>query len=513
MYMSSFLGLNIALKGLYASQNSIYTVDHNISNADTEGYSRQVTYQKASLPLKVIGTSGMIGTGVYTTAVERIRDQFLDKRYWYQNSNYGEWKVKSSSLSELETIMDETSSDGLGGLLSEFVSSLEELYKNPESSEVRTVAVQSGNALCLYLNDAAGKLSDMKNDYNQFIKLKVNEVNSYAKQIRDLNEQIYKAELKGSTANDLRDQRTLLVDKLSEIADIRVNEVSMGTSVDGKEAMRFQITINGQSLVNHFQVNAMECYEIDNGSDNDGMYGIRWQDTGNEVKIEGGEIKAYMDLRDGDGEGGEYKGLPYYMNMLDTFARTIAKAFNEGIFADGVKHCSGHADGTDLNGNTGIRFFTFEDMSSEDFMASGADTDSIYANITASNISISLDIAEDESKVAAASSGGEEGNGENAGILLEIFSDNEVFKEGMPEDYVNTIASNMGVCSGFASRMLENHEGILNCIDTGRTSVSGVSLDEETSNLIKYQQTYNAAAKMISVLDELLDVTINSMGV
>jgi len=510
--MSSFLGLNIALKGLYATQNSIYTVDHNISNADTKGYSRQVTCQKASSPITVGSTSGMIGTGVDTTTVERIRDLFLDKRYWNQNSNYGEWNIKSSSLDELESIMDETSEDGLNGILSEFSSSLEELYKNSESSENRTVVAQNGKSLCLYLNNAAGRLKDMRDDYNQCVKIKVNEVNSYAKQICDLNEQIYKAELNGSTANDLRDQRTLLTDKLSKIVDVQVNEVAAGTLANGKEDIRFQVSINGQTLVNHFQVNELECCEIDDGSYNDGMYGIRWQETGNNVKIEGGEIKAYLDLRDGSGEDGEYKGVPYFMNMLDTFSHTLAKAFNEGIYADSTKHCNGHADGIDLNGNTGIRFFTFDDMSSEEFMASGSDIDSIYENITAANISISSDVAEDESKIAAASSGGEAGNSENAGILLDMFSDNHVFKEGAPEDFVNTIVSNMGVCGSFASRMLENQESILKSIDTGRTSVSGVSLDEETTNLIKYQQTYNAAAKMISVLDELLDVTINSMG-
>ncbi|HWR60563.1 MAG TPA: flagellar hook-associated protein FlgK [Clostridia bacterium] len=512
--MSSFLGLNIALKGLYASQNSIYTVGHNISNADTTGYSRQVTYQQASTPLKVNNTSGMIGTGVYTTGVKRIRDLFLDNRYWDQNANYGEWNIKSNSMSELEAIMDETSEDGLNGVLSEFAASLEELYKDPESTEIRTTVVQNASALCQYLNNAASTLNGLREEYNANIKIKVNQVNSLAQQISSLNEQIYKAELDGSTANDLRDQRTLLIDELSALADIDVNEYSAGTLPNGKEDSRLQITINGQTLVNHFQVNELECYKIDDdGAVDDGMYGIRWKKTGEELKLESGEINAYLELRDGTGESGEYKGIPYYTDMLDNFARTLAKAFNEGIYSDGVKHCSGHADGTDLNGGTGTRFFTYNGISSDDFIAGGADTDSRYAYVTASNISISSDVEEDTDKLAAASSSGEAGNGENAGILLELFSDNSVFEEGMPEDYVNTIVSNMGVCSSFAARMLDNHKSILNAIDTNRMSVSGVSLDEETTNLIKYQQTYNAAAKVISVLDELLDVTINSMGV
>jgi len=511
--MSSFLGLNIALRGLYASQRSIYVVDHNISNADTEGYSRQVSSQTASAPLRASRGTGMIGTGVDTTSVNRIRDVFLDKRYWKQNSSYGEWSVKSASLSELESIMNETSEYGLNGMLSAFSSALEELCKNPESAETRTVLRQNAESLCLYLNNSAATFAEFREDYNQCVKIKVNEINSYAKQIRDLNEQIYKAELNGTIANDLRDKRDLLVDKLSKIVDVEVNEVVAGTLPNGKEDIRFQVTINGQNLVNHFQTNELECYEINDGSINNGMYGIRWEKTGNEFKVESGELKAYLDLRDGNGEDGDYKGIPYYMNMLDTFARTLAKAFNEGIYADGTKHCNGHADGYGLDGDTGIRFFTYGNMSSEEFMLSGGDTESIYANINASNISISSDIKEDAGKIAAASSAGGVGNAENAYILLGIFSDSHVFNEGMPEDYINTLVSNMGINSDYASRLSENHESILNSINNSRISVSGVSLDEETTNLIRYQQTYNAASKLISVLDELLDTTINKMGI
>ncbi|HYE83947.1 MAG TPA: flagellar hook-associated protein FlgK [Clostridia bacterium] len=510
--MSSFLGLNIAMKGIFASQRSIYVVDHNISNADTEGYSRQISGQTASLPLKAGRNLGMIGTGVNSTDVTRIRDIFLDKRYWEQNPKYGEWNVKSSSLYQIEAIMNETSENGLNGVMALFISSMEELCKYPESDEVRTIIRQNGEALCKYLNSSAATLTDFREDYNQCVKIKINEINSCAKQIRDLNEQIYKAELNGTIANDLRDKRDLLVDKLSQIADVEVNEIKTGTLPDGRQDIRFQVTINGQNLVSHFQVNELQCYEIDDDSINNGMYGIKWENTGNEIRIEGGELKAYLDLRDGNGEKGSYKGVPYYMNMLDTFASTLAKAFNEGIYADGIQQCSGHAAGYGLDGSTGVRFFTCNGMSSEEFMESGADTGSIYSNISAANISVSSDILADTDKLAAASSSGGAGNSENADILLSIFSDSGVFDEGMPEDYINTIVSNMGINSDYASRLSDTQESILNKIENSRISVSGVSLDEETTKLVKYQQTYNAASKMISVLDELLDTTINKMG-
>lgn len=507
--MSSFFGLSIAMKGLYASQNSIYVVEHNISNADTAGYSRQISGQKAATPLKRSDGTGMVGTGVDSTTVKRIRDVFLDNRYWKQNVDYGEWSVKSSLLSELESLMDETSENGLNEVLSNFSSSLEDLADNPESGQARAVVLQNGISLCRYLNNAANSLQSMREDYNQSVKIKVNEINSYAKQICDLNEQIYKAELDGSAANDLRDQRTLILDKLSKIADIEANEINAGTLPNGKKDVRFQVILNGVSLVNHFQVNTLECYEIDEGSDRDGMYGIRWANTGREVNFSGGEIKGYLDMRDGSGENGEYKGVTYYTGMLDSFARIFAKAFNEGIYGDGVQYCSGHAGGAGLDGASGIRFFSFDGKSSEALLETGSDTDSIYDNITAANISVSSDVEEDVNKIAAASISGEPGNNENISVLVDIFNDTRVFDEGMPEDYISAIVSTMGVASAYASRLSENKESVLNNIDNCRTSISGVSLDEETSNLIVYQQTYNAAAKMISVIDELLDVTIN----
>ncbi len=510
--MSSFAGLNISMKGLYASQKSIYVIGHNMSNADTEGYSRQTTVRKASLPIKTYGTDGMIGTGVDTTSVIRFRNEFLDRRYWNENIRYGEWSVKNNALSEMEAIMNETSEEGLASVFSDFSDALEDLAKEPESDQARTVVMENGRAFCLYLNTSYSNLAELRKDYNSNVKVKVNEINSYAKQICDLNQQIYKSELDGSTANDLRDQRALLVDKLSAIADIQVNEVNAGTLDNGKKDVRFQVILDGVSLVNHFQYNEMECYTIDDGSVSDGMYGVRWAKTGMEVEFESGEIKGYLDIRDGAGAGGDYKGIPYYIEKLNKLARVFARAFNEGTYADGTEAIRGHADGTGLDGSTGIRFFSFDGKSSGELMGSGTDMDSIYENITAANICVSSDIINDTDKIAAASTGGGTGNSDIIAGLVAMFSDKNVFAEGVPEDYINAIISTMGVDAAHAGRLSKNYGNILGHLDNSRASVSQVSLDEETANLIRYQEAYNCSAKMISVLDEILDVTINGLG-
>lgn len=510
--MNSFFGINAGVRALNASQAALNTINHNISNAKTSGYSRQVVSQKASDAFKTGNGSGMVGTGVDITSIIRVRNEFLDNRYWGQNVAYGEWSVKSNFLSTVEAIVNSSSDSGLSDALSSFISALEELATDPSGDAARKTVTAEASSFCKYLNNMAENLQDLRNDCNDSIRAKVNEINSYAKQISALNKQIYKAEMDGSTANDLRDQRTLLVDKLSSIADVQVSEVSAGKLPNGKEDLRFSVKINGADLVNHYNVKTLECYKVSDGSELDGTYAVRWSGTGNDVTFQGGEIKGYIDLCTGNGLSGAFKGIPYYMNQLDAFAQTLAKAFNEGIYSGGETYGSGHAGGVGSDDSTGIRFFSYDGKSSEELMESGLDVDSIYKNITAANISLSSDVENNTDKIAAASAVGEAENSDNLSALLALFDDTSVFSNGTPEDNINSIFATMGVEVSFASRMEEGNKNILDHIDSRRTSVSGVSLDEETTNLIIYQQAYNAAAKVISVLDEILAVTINSLG-
>ncbi len=501
--ISSFTGLTISTRGLYTSQSSLYVTNHNISNADTEGYTRQITNQSASSPLSSNTGTGMLGTGSEVISIEQIRDEYLDKKYWSENESLGEWEVKNDALSELESVLSELSDDGVNAILEDFYAALEELSKDPSSEAARVLIEETGVSFCNYLNKTATSLVEMQEDTNDTIKIKVDEVNALSNQIANLNEQIYNLELNGDTANDLRDQRNILVDQLSKIVDINVKE----------DSEHFQITLNGSYLVNHSKANEIECYEINNGSSNDGLYGIRWENTGMTLEATGGELKGYFDYRDGTGVSGEYKGLPYYMEQLDEFAQTFAKAFNEGIFEDGSSNYSGHAGGVGLDDSTDVRFFTFDELSSADFMNSGTTTDEIYSNITALNISVSLDIQEDENKIAASSEIGEEGNNENINALIELCSDSDMFNKGTPDDFFNSIITTLGTSTQQATRQAESQETIVNQIENNRLSVSSVSLDEEMANLVKYQQAYEASAKMISVWNEIYDVTINGLGI
>lgn len=502
---TSFFGFNIAMSGLFASQQSLNVAGHNISNANTPGYSRQVTVQRASQPQGLLNGAGMIGTGTEITHVQRIRNEFLDYKYWNENVDCGEWETKSTSMSELETVFG-VSASGKGDfsdVISTFYASLQDLSTDPSSDQARAVVKEDGVALCKYLNNTATQLQQFQQDSNNAVKIDVDQVNSYARQITALNEQIYKSELDGNVANDLRDQRTELVTKLSKLVNVQANEVVVGTLPNGREDKRFQVTVNGTYLVNHFTTNELESYE-----DAKGMYRIRWKESQNEMEPKSGELKGYMDIRDGNGENGSYKGIPYYLDRLNEFARKFAKTFNEGVLDDGTKKYAGHAGGVGKDGSTGIRFFTYDDKSSADFMAA-ADP---YENITAFNLTVSSDIQNDPSKIAAASAGdGAEDNG-NVQELINMRNETGIFVQGTPEDYMKSLISTMGVDSQQAERVYDHQNKILQQIDKQRMSDSGVSLDEEMSNLIRYQQAYNASAKMISVMDEIYDMTINRMG-
>ncbi|MDK2934104.1 MAG: flagellar hook-associated protein 1 [Clostridiales bacterium] len=515
---SSFFGLDIATRGLFTSQRALDITNHNINNVNTPGYSRQVGVQKASSAIGLFDGTGMVGTGSEVTAVKRMRDDFIDFKYWSENVSLGEWETKQTAMDELEAIFMDTEESGFTKVLGEFFSAIQELSKDPSSLQAREMVKSKGVTAAKYFNETAAQLQKMRDDYNYAVKLKVDEINTYVKQIRDINEQIYKSELDGNTANDLRDQRTLLVDKLSKLVNIQANEVVVGRLPSGRENRHFQITLNGSYLVNHFDAYELEYFESDgtNSPMDSGMYDVRWKDSGNRMVPKGGELKGYIDVRDGQAVNGQYKGIPYYIDKLDEFARNFAKAFNEGIFRDGNKYYDGHAGGVGLDGSTGVRFFTYEEnksaKSSADFMASGADMDARYQNITAFNIAISSDIENDISKIAAASANGEVGNNENIDQLLKIRHDTKMFAEGAPEDFMKSLIANLGVDAQQAVRVASNQDSIVKQIENRRLSVSGVSIDEEMANMVKYQHAYNAAARMITVIDEIYDVTINRMG-
>jgi len=496
---STFAGLAIAARGLYASQTGLLVTGNNISNVNTAGYSRQVVNQSAASPAAVYAGKGVIGGGVQVNAVDRVRNIRLDEKYWQENTDLGEWQTKADTLTELEELLTSTT-DGYSEIMNDFYEALESLANNAGDTSVRTAVRSAGEELCGYLNNAAAELRQLQQDCNTDVVTTVTRINAYSQQIADLNEQIRLAGASGADTNTLEDQRALLVDKLSSLVSITVDQ-----SADNAAA--FTISTAGGVLVSGNTANLLETYQ-----NTDGLYDVRWQDTGDAFTPAGGSLKAYLDLRDGTGIDGGYQGIPYYTAQLNEFARTLAAAFNEGIYADGADYGNGHADGYGTNGQTGIRFFSYDKTSSADLQAlldGGATMDEVYSKITAANISLSSDIYDDVGHIAAASAAGEEANNEIVNSLISMLQDNKMFNKGTPEDFMNSLVATLGTNSASAQRMADNQATIVKRVGDRRTSVSGVSTNEETANLTIYEQAYEASSQVVSVWNEVYAVTIN----
>ncbi len=506
---STFGGLDIVKKGLFAQQRALDVTGHNISNVNTPGYSRQRANMETTTPHKVTGGWGMLGSGVQVSEITRIRDTFLDVKYWEENKLLGEWETKSTQMTSLEELFNEPSDTGINTVLSDFISALDELSKDAGSLTVRVLVQQRAQDLTQTLNQTAMQLKQAQEDMNFLIKAKVDEVNSYAVQISELNAQIFRNEIDGSIANDLRDKRDLLIDELSKIADIRVVEDTEG---------RFRVYAGGRVLVNHIYYNQLEAVKrvAPKNPDVDvpELYEVVWDD-GMQFNLGSGELKGLIDVRDGNGTGTEYKGIPYYMSELNRFATTFAYAINYY-----------HYNGYDLSGNNNQYFFTVDGEDSATFDARADDYSiadpfavppfSVNINVKtvkAESISISQEIELDPNAIAAAEDAALVPSDARVALYMAQLRDTKIFPQyGMPEDFMKSVISALGVDVQEAERISSNEQILVNNIDDNRQSVAGVSIDEEMTNMVKYQHSYNAAARMITTMDEMIDVVVNKMG-
>lgn len=545
-----FFGLDVSVRGLYTAQRSLDVVNHNLNNVNTPGYSRQQVVQVAARPMTLADGTGMVGTGSDISGINRVRDEYLDFKYWSENVTYGEWSKKTELLNDVEATFNEPSNSGFTTIMNDFYSAMQELAKDPSSAAVRALVREKGVTVGKYFNSIDAHFEKMQSDVNYQINTKVQEINSLGTQITELNRQIYASELDGNTANDLRDQRTLLTDNLSKLVNIEASEVVAGKLPSGKDDKHFVITISGKALVDHFNLSKLAIPQRTtklNAEDVGNLYDIKWED-GNSLEVKGGELKGYLDVRDGnDGLNGSpiYKGIPYYIKKLNEFVQTFAMSFNEGysnikrdssgnVIASSIVDGAGHADGYRLDSVAGdaksdIRFFTLlgadgKPLSSSTFINGASGTAAIsnqYKAITAKNFTVGNDIMTDYNAISAAgddpitgqSGAGQKGNINNLNALLTLRHDTHMFAEGGPEDFMKSLVTTLGIDSQQALRLSDNQQNIVNQITNRRLSDSGVSIDEEMANLVKFQHAYNASAKMISTMGEIYDTLINKLGV
>ncbi|MDE7283251.1 MAG: flagellar hook-associated protein FlgK, partial [Lachnospiraceae bacterium] len=307
---STFFGLTIASSGLRAANAALNTTGNNISNASTEGYSRQAVMTEASNALRVFATYGCAGAGVETIAIERIRDAFYDGKYRDNETRLGEQDVKAYYMRMIEDYMTDDKITGFKTIYDKISNALQEITKNSSSASTKREFISTIQTLTDYFNNQYGNLQNLQSDVNDEIKMRVDEINSIAQDLATVNKQINVIEVRGVTANELRDKRDMLIDQLSAIVDVKVIEMPMYDQAGNPSGCnRCIIKIAGeQTLVDNSDYNQLVCvarknYEKVNQSDVDGLYDIQWTnglDFGLYNASMGGELKGLIQMRDGN---------------------------------------------------------------------------------------------------------------------------------------------------------------------------------------------------------------------
>lgn len=312
---SSFFGLTVAYSGLNAAQATINTTANNISNVQTKGYSKQTVNLTAATALRCYQRFGSTGLGVSVDSVTQVRDEYYDEKYWNNQCNLGLYEKKLYYMEQIQNYYTDgtfsaTSSAGFSTIYSKMFNALDTVKTNGGSSAARNEFISAAQELCTYFNSTAQQMQSLQSSINDEIKTTVDNVNSIAKKIALLNKQINIIEMESGHANELRDQRALLVDELSKIVPTTVSERQITNSNYEDQytgATYYTVKINGQLLVDNYEYNELGCVareEQYNQTDIEGLYDIVWAETGATFDVTAtnmsGELRAMFEVRDGN---------------------------------------------------------------------------------------------------------------------------------------------------------------------------------------------------------------------
>lgn len=308
---STFFGLSIAGTGLNAFQNSANTAANNISNSKTEGYTRQRVNLSEAEAIRTFQKFGTAGTGVNTDSITQIRDQYYDEKFWNNSKNYGEYSKRQYYLRQIEDYFkDNPDVPGFTTIFSKMFASLDTLKTHAGDPIVRNQFINDADQFTDYFNQMSTKLRNLQTSVNDEIKATVDNINSTMKKIATLNQQINVIEVRGDNANDLRDRRALLLDSLSKIVPIHVEEhkvVNSNYPDMYTGAHNFLVKLNGKTIIDNYDYTPISITIRENKhnqSDVEGLYDLKWSDTEEPLnmnaKTMGGTLKAMFTLRDGN---------------------------------------------------------------------------------------------------------------------------------------------------------------------------------------------------------------------
>ncbi len=490
---NTFFGLNIGVSGLYAANAGVNVTANNISNENTDGYSRQVIVQSASEPIRVYQRYGMIGSGVEVTAIEQMRDKYYDTKFWNSNSKYGEEATKYNYMVQIEDYFAETDETGFSVEYSNIFNSLDDLMKSPEGNTEKVTFLNYCESFLEYIQEIRTNLSLSQEDLNSEVASNVDHVNSLAAEIAAVNKEINVVELTGAKANELRDKRALLLDELSAICRITTKEVLFD---NGKS--EFTVNIGDKTLVSTYDYYTLEVVSREERADVDdvvGLYDIQWSygepfdPVGSNID---GTLRGLLLVRDGNNfipeEGNDkskpidYKGVPYYVNEINKFLEQFTNAFNEV-----------HSKGMNIYGDKteNIPLFVVND----------------------GKYTVNKEVLED-TKLMATTTYVHDGVAQYD-LLSEMakIKDTRNFDGGTPEEFVQSLITEIAIDTKEAYTLEINYGNIIQTVENQRLSVMGVDADEEAMNLVKYQEAYDLSSKVIQIMAEMYDKLINETGI
>lgn len=461
--------LSNARSALIANQAAINTTAHNIANAETPGYTRKRVDLSAGAPVYM--PYGALGSGVTINDIGQVRDRLLDVNYRRQSADASDYDRRSQLLSQIEDLFGGVSGTGLSTALDGFWGAWGDLATNPLNDSARMVARQSGQQVAGQLQRMNLGLDRLSADADLRLRQEITEINKHAADVARLNEQIVAAEATGQTAGDLRDARDRAVDAIAKLGTVQVFEradhaitvvAGDATIVDGNNSQVLQVDTTGAT------------------------YRIR-SERGTYVNPAGGSLGAAITVLNTD--------IPAVRAELDAIARAVVGEVN-----------AVHATGTNPLGQTGVNFFDdFGDINT----------------VTAGNIRVSAAVSADHRAIAA-------GAGvldPNTGTVVYAAGANDVAMglaglrtAGVASlgsrsiaDFYSSAATRVGSDVRAAADGAQIHGTLAAQADTRRISVSGVSIDEELTQLIRFQNAYAAAARVITAADELFESVIGMM--
>ncbi|MDW5300102.1 MAG: flagellar hook-associated protein FlgK [Sedimentibacter sp.] len=537
MLRSTFLGYKTATSALTVSQNMMDVVGQNISNVNTQGYTRQrldinsVSFSTNNLKLGINGV--IIGQGVEASGVSQFRDSFLDLRYRMESAKVGSEDVQLEALSDLENVFDEITTDGLDAQFSDLLEQLHSLTSSPSDPVLEGVVRTSAEMLTQLFNDYSEQINTIKNQQLSYLQDgAIEKINQLAENIAKLNKQIKADNISGNPALELNDERNMLIDELSNYLDIEVVieplDIGGGKTID-ELSIKLRNIDPAVELVNRDNHNELSIGTgIDNGTiinitkpkvdaitgeilkDADGNTAYETNLTDITSSIKGGQVDGYLKFLNGSGEFATTsyanKGVVYYQSMLDTLANKFATVMNE------VNKAPVYADGS-------VTTWTdkplFEPRTGTDITAGNIKISDDWAKATGSYIT----------NTTVNTAGDSSGATDNILKMISKFQSGEgTFNfttsgdtgtplfDGTFQEFLTYTTTRLNLQVADVQTSYDTYSDTQYQLDYARSSMSSVDLNEEGVNLLTYSKSYNAAARLMTTLDEMLDTLINEMA-